>query len=183
MTQLSAPYIYGLGYIILPVHAGGLPANIEINQVTYQTKQELHSSLIAVKSIIPLIIERDGLTHDAAEALVVETATTIINDLRPVITTLGPELRLADDSARDRHTLIAMATIPALQTVFTRLSQELNLNIPTQIPHVTLACVYGLPIGIPDADTLAKLTRALTPAEFDQINSQIDFNQLFGATK
>jgi hypothetical protein len=182
MTELSAPYHYMLGYIVEPVQFIGIPSTLEINGVTYQSKVEYHCSLIAVKSIIPLVVAREGLAHDAAEALVMEVASKIVNEIRPSITNIGPELRLADQPDRDRHTLVVMVNVPGIEPVFSRLNQELRLQIPTQVTHITLAGVYGLPIGLPSADDLAKYTRLLTPDEQKQLQTQLDLNKIFGAT-
>jgi len=178
VSSLFHPHVYKQQYITLEVPITGLPSTLELDGVTYQVKPDFHCSLVAVKKIIPVLVERDGIAELAAEAQITQAAFNIINDIQRVIANIGPEFRIVDQPERDRHTIVVMATVTGLGEVFNRLNQSLNLNVPTQTAHITLYARNGLPIGITNSDELARWTKPLTDAQMDQVRAQIDVGRL-----
>jgi hypothetical protein len=180
VQPLTSPYEYANGYISLDVPLIALPPAIDLGGTHYLVKPEFHISLIATKKITPLLISRDGISESDAEAKVANIACNIINDIKPKLTTIGTELRIADQPERSRRTLVVMADVSGLDEVFARLNHELRINVPTQVAHITLYALYGLPIGITSQDELKEKTRLLTDEETDELQSQIDIQQLVG---
>jgi hypothetical protein len=181
IIQLVHPYTYGEGYIMLDARLTGLPDTLDLAGTTYQAR-ELHCSLMATKKIVPQLAELEGISEIEAETKVAQTAIQIINDIKPSISSIGPEFRIADQPERDRRTLVVMTQIIGLEAVFGRLNEALHLNVPTQITHITLYALNGLPIGITNANEFATWTRPLTDEETNQLNQQIDIENVLGAT-
>jgi hypothetical protein len=162
MTQLLPPYTYGEGYITMDAHIEGLPPMLQLDGVEYQVKDEFHCSLVATKKIVPQLIEREHLSQSEAEGKAVQVASKLINEIKPTITQIGPEVRLADQPERNRRTIVVMVEVDGLEEVFRRLNQELDINLPTQTTHITVYTMNGLPIGIPSREALEEYTSVIS---------------------
>jgi len=168
-------YEYSLGYFVQRLGANpSLPATLHLD-TDYLVKPGLHCSLIAVKKIIPHLMQHDQLSDIEAEQRAMVAAEAALAEAQPHFAGYRPDFRIADQPDRGRHTLLVMADVPGLDRAFAILSARLQLDIPVQPAHVTLYTVAnGLPIGITSPAELTQWTRPLTPAELDQLQNQID---------
>lgn len=183
MPQLLEPYKYSKGYIIHRLNEIKLPATINLSGVEFIAKDPLHCSLIAVKKIVPIIMERDQTTEANTEEKVLEAVSTAIMKIQPHITGYLNEFRIAEKPDEAKRTVIVMAKVDGIEQLFIKVNEILNLEIPTQPTHVTLyTLANGKPIGVTSINELADFTRPLTPAELITLRDQLDVQTIFGIT-
>jgi len=181
MTTLATPYKYSQGYITyqLPM-LPGLPDQVQVAGRTYRIKDELHVSLVKVLPATDQIAERDHLTLEAAEEVTSAVCFAGISKVKPEFDHYLNDVRLVDQPKRDRHTIVVMAKVTGLADFFDEINHELKLDLPVQVPHVSLFLENDLPIGITSPEALRKLTKPLTGADRAEFTRQVDPQKVFG---
>ena len=180
MIHLAQPYIYADGYVSVDVSLPPLAPSIELGGTTYQAKSEYHCSLIAIKNIVPVVMEHEQSCETQAQIKVSGAALDIITVVKPTLSDIGPEFRIADHPARGRRTVIVMVRVAGLDQVFARLSQILGFNIPVQPTHITLYTLSGLAIGVTSPRELDRWTRPLTAGEARELQEQLPVTAILG---
>ncbi len=180
---LKAPYEFMEGNIIeslAPKLVSTLPETITLSGNTYQRRSHLHCTIIAIKRLVPMLVEARKITPDAAGKLALEQAAVILENVNPQVEQFLPDLRVVSDAARDRQTLIIRVKVSKLAEFFDNLSRQLELSMPIQPSHVTLYAARDLPIGINSDRQIDEISRALTEDELAELKRQIDLNTVFG---
>lgn len=184
-ASFSEPYAYETGYVAQ--HLGGpgaLPPVIHLAGVEYRVKPELHCSLVAVKNITPVLIQRGLMPVEEVEQRVTEIIASLITKHQPHLQQYLPEIRVAVKPEESKQSLIIMVRVNNLEEFYAELSATLQLEVPVQTPHVTLYTLpNGLGIGVNGQTQLEERTRPLTDAESLEWHEQIDMKKLFGVTR
>lgn len=122
------------GYIYLVIKDFvALPDEVTVGQKTLYKKSEFHVSLMALKNLLPLIntVNTDVDEADLVQAFLDYQSSTDLSAFTPT-----QELRYVKRG--ERETVVAMVDVPNIDSLFQRLREKYNVDIPTQPTHITL---------------------------------------------
>ena len=147
----------GEHYRALRVNLPGLPPTIEVGGKRWERHPDPHVSLFDSRRIKRLLPEGD---HDELMKQMAKTVT----DSPVEVTGVGPPWRVAEKA--DRRTLVIGAVVKGMKTLYEKLSEQADVEIPTPPTHVTVYTAPGKKgIGLGMPEEWRKLTRQPTPKE------------------
>jgi hypothetical protein len=169
-VELTRGYAAGLGmlsrelvarlevaYVSIAVEIPALPRLLEDSGLLWQRTADPHLSLFTPDRIVDPVLETGCAPADAVARL--ERASELACGW-PVRVERYTEIRVARRD--ERRSLIVLAVVRGLDTLYARLSDLVGADVPPPPPHVTLyTAPDGKGIGIVDAADLYQLT---TPA-------------------
>ena len=153
-------YLYSKGYIHLPTkNKGALPKAINIDGNQLSLKSSFHVSLLCIKNILAKN-KIDNLEQDILNSFCKFVSG---NDIS--FTKFNGEFRFVE--FEERKTVIARCDVSNLEKFSQQLSQELDIEIPTQPTHITLYTFQtNVGIGINSFEELDKKSRVIdVPSE------------------
>jgi hypothetical protein len=158
--------------IIAPVQIEGLPPELELNELRWQRKQELHVTAISRSAYAQARGGFDGWQHVAQ--LVVGRSVDPVRPLR--------ELRVVHDPEHPGlSTVVLMLECPALPPLYAELRRRLGLALPLPPAHVTLYSTDpGEGIGLATEVELRELAPLPDPAAQEQLQRALHLGDLFG---
>ncbi len=176
MTKLDPAYEYTQGYVLswrpmIP----GLPSRLSIDGHAYIVKPKFNCSLVAVKKLIPQIIERDHLSGEDAQKVVTDAVFTAVNTVKPEFQGYLNDVRIGDKPSEDKRSILVMVRVTGISEVFRQINKALNLHQPAQPVHVSLyTAENGLPLGMTTPEELRSLSQPLTEGTRDELTKQLD---------
>lgn len=162
--MITEHHTHGRGYIILPIGMDEfqLPPSIEAEGLTLILKEEVHISLVSLKSILPVIRETNG---EVEESHLVQDFLDFQQKEELSKYRLLNELRFVE--REERRTVVVMAEVVGLEELFGHYRAKYGVDIPTQPAHATLYTLQPeVAIGINSRAELETISR---PVEVPEI--------------